>query len=341
MIYFENVDGRVCIVFPYLGRVLPARPISASNGPSECAARTRSATTSSSRCASSSRHRRRRRADRLSLQRRAAAAAQRHDFTGRISRDHFVQRVDGAVPTFCLVGGKWTTFRAFGDRRPTRRWRDLGGAHDRGHVELRHRRRRGFRRAAALETELVRRHSASTRSARRASRRRLRHRRRRGAGLLPRARRRPAARRRHRTTAAEIAFLTRSETRAARRHPAAPHALAITGALDTGLIEAIAARPGRRARLGRGAPRPRSRSSSRTSRTPRVDRGMLAERTTGKDLAMRMSTNARMNRLFTNGRCLDVAIDHGVCNEPSFLVGLEDMAASSTSWSPPGPTRSR
>lgn len=40
---------------------------------------------------------------------------------------------------------------------------------------------------------------------------------------------------------------------------------------------------------------------------------------------MRLSTVARMNRLFTDGGCLDVAIDHGVCNEPSFLVGLEDM----------------
>ncbi|MFN7168920.1 MAG: class I fructose-bisphosphate aldolase [Pannonibacter sp.] len=41
---------------------------------------------------------------------------------------------------------------------------------------------------------------------------------------------------------------------------------------------------------------------------------------------MRVSNKARMNRLFRNGGCLDVAIDHGVCNEPSFLVGLEDMA---------------
>ena len=32
-----------------------------------------------------------------------------------------------------------------------------------------------------------------------------------------------------------------------------------------------------------------------------------------------------MNRLFGNGRCLDVAVDHGVCNEPSFLDGLENM----------------
>ena len=42
---------------------------------------------------------------------------------------------------------------------------------------------------------------------------------------------------------------------------------------------------------------------------------------------MRVSAKARMNRLFTHGGCLDVAVDHGVCNEPSFLVGLEDMAA--------------
>ena len=41
---------------------------------------------------------------------------------------------------------------------------------------------------------------------------------------------------------------------------------------------------------------------------------------------MRLSTKARMNRLFNNGGCLDVAVDHGVCNEPGFLVGLEDMA---------------
>ena len=41
---------------------------------------------------------------------------------------------------------------------------------------------------------------------------------------------------------------------------------------------------------------------------------------------MRISSKARMNRMFTHGGCLDVAIDHGVCNEPGFMVGLEDMA---------------
>ncbi|MBU4531906.1 MAG: class I fructose-bisphosphate aldolase [Hoeflea sp.] len=40
---------------------------------------------------------------------------------------------------------------------------------------------------------------------------------------------------------------------------------------------------------------------------------------------MRLSQKARMNRMFTHGGCLDVALDHGVCNEPGFLKGLENM----------------
>tara|TARA_R110002020_G_scaffold109430_14_gene253106 strand:- start:2863 stop:3711 length:849 start_codon:yes stop_codon:yes gene_type:complete len=40
---------------------------------------------------------------------------------------------------------------------------------------------------------------------------------------------------------------------------------------------------------------------------------------------MYLTKKVRLNRLMNNGRCLDVAIDHGVCNEPSFLNGLEDM----------------
>lgn len=35
---------------------------------------------------------------------------------------------------------------------------------------------------------------------------------------------------------------------------------------------------------------------------------------------------ARLNRLFgADGRCLDVAVDHGLFGEPSFLIGIEDM----------------
>jgi fructose-bisphosphate aldolase, class I len=41
---------------------------------------------------------------------------------------------------------------------------------------------------------------------------------------------------------------------------------------------------------------------------------------------MYLAKKVRMNRLFGKGKCLDVAIDHGVCNEPSFLDGLEDIA---------------
>ena len=41
---------------------------------------------------------------------------------------------------------------------------------------------------------------------------------------------------------------------------------------------------------------------------------------------MRNSHKVRLNRLFnTSGKCLDVALDHGVFNEYSFLDGLEDI----------------
>lgn len=46
----------------------------------------------------------------------------------------------------------------------------------------------------------------------------------------------------------------------------------------------------------------------------------------------------RLNRfLAPDGRCLDVAIDHGVFNEPSFLEGLEDMPAVVRSLVAAGP----
>ena len=39
-----------------------------------------------------------------------------------------------------------------------------------------------------------------------------------------------------------------------------------------------------------------------------------------------MSVNPRLNRLFAqNGKCLQVALDHGVANEASFLPGMENM----------------
>ena len=39
-----------------------------------------------------------------------------------------------------------------------------------------------------------------------------------------------------------------------------------------------------------------------------------------------MSGKVRLHRLLNQGKCLDVAIDHGIANEPDFLIGLEDIA---------------
>ncbi len=52
---------------------------------------------------------------------------------------------------------------------------------------------------------------------------------------------------------------------------------------------------------------------------------------------MSVNHKVRMNRLFRQGKCLDVAIDHGIANEPDFLVGLEDMASVMTALIAAGP----
>ncbi len=36
---------------------------------------------------------------------------------------------------------------------------------------------------------------------------------------------------------------------------------------------------------------------------------------------MSKDKTARLNRLLNNGRCLDIALDHGVCNEPRSSAG--------------------
>ena len=41
------------------------------------------------------------------------------------------------------------------------------------------------------------------------------------------------------------------------------------------------------------------------------------------------SVEPRMRRLFAaDGRCLDVAVDHGFFGEPRFLSGIENLAAA-------------
>ena len=51
-------------------------------------------------------------------------------------------------------------------------------------------------------------------------------------------------------------------------------------------------------------------------------------------------SNPRINRLFgKSGNCFDVAIDHGMFNEASFLSGIESMPAAIEKIAQAGPTR--
>ena len=129
MIYFENVDGRVCIVFPYLGRVLLGSTDIRIDTPGAV------------RCEDDE-------VDYVlkSLSYVFPDIAVRHEqivyrysgvrplpksdesFTGSISRDHFVASIPGTPPVLCLVGGKWTTFRAFGEQTADDALRLLGMA---------------------------------------------------------------------------------------------------------------------------------------------------------------------------------------------------------------------
>jgi DhnA family fructose-bisphosphate aldolase class Ia len=48
--------------------------------------------------------------------------------------------------------------------------------------------------------------------------------------------------------------------------------------------------------------------------------------------------NPRLNRLFAaDGRCFDVAVDHGFFGEGSFLAGIEDMARTVATLVEAGP----
>jgi len=121
MMFFENIDGRVCIVFPYLGRVLLGSTDIRVEQPGDV------------RCEEDE-------VDYIlkslsyvfpDITVRPNDIVYRYsgvrplprseaNFTGSISRDHFVAEVPGPLPLLCLVGGKWTTFRAFGEQAADR-----------------------------------------------------------------------------------------------------------------------------------------------------------------------------------------------------------------------------
>jgi glycerol-3-phosphate dehydrogenase len=116
MIFFENSDGRICIVFPYLGNVLAG----STDIRVAAAARTRCETEERDYILD---------ALHLVFPKISVTTADvvfsfsgirplpksDHDFTGRISRGHSVERIEDDPPQLCMVGGKWTTFRAFAE----------------------------------------------------------------------------------------------------------------------------------------------------------------------------------------------------------------------------------
>jgi glycerol-3-phosphate dehydrogenase len=137
MIYYENSDGRVCILFPYLSNVLVGATDIRVNAPG----RTRCEEEETS----------------YILQSLAGVfpdinvspsqivfsysgirplPKSDQDFTGRISRGHLVKRLDGPIPQFCMVGGKWTTFRAFGEQATDDVLKELGKPRTRSTLDM-------------------------------------------------------------------------------------------------------------------------------------------------------------------------------------------------------------
>ena len=127
MLLFEHDDGRICVTFPYLGRVLVGSTDIRVDGP----ARVRCEEEETAYLLASLR--------RLlpgvdvapsdivfsysgirPLPRSDAA------FTGRIPRSYAVRKLDGDPPQFCMIGGKWTTFRAFAEHAADLVLQELG-----------------------------------------------------------------------------------------------------------------------------------------------------------------------------------------------------------------------
>jgi glycerol-3-phosphate dehydrogenase len=119
MIYYENEDGRICILFPYLGKVLVGSTDIRVDDPETV------------RCEQDERDYILQslsfvlpeitvRPEEVSFQFSGVRPlpASTDAFTGRIPRDHFctvLEATDGGPAVLCMIGGKWTTFRSFGE----------------------------------------------------------------------------------------------------------------------------------------------------------------------------------------------------------------------------------
>ena len=187
MIFFEHADGRVCIVFPYLGKVLAGSTDIRVDGAGARALRAGGARLHPRRAASRlSRHGRRAGARRLQLQRHPAAAAQRP----RIHRAHLAQpfRSPPRRRRAAILHGRRQVdhvprLRRADRRRGAGRTRPGAGGEHAGAGDRRRGRLSRSTGSAGSRTGRASRHRAR---ARRASRRSLRHARRGGAGLLRR-----------------------------------------------------------------------------------------------------------------------------------------------------------
>lgn len=117
MIFFENGDGRVCVVFPYLGKVLAgSTDIRVEKAERVyCTDEERDYILDALRGVFPSIPFN---AEQIIYTYSGIRPLPRsdHAFTGRISRGHMIRRINGAVPQFCMIGGKWTTFRAFAEQ---------------------------------------------------------------------------------------------------------------------------------------------------------------------------------------------------------------------------------
>jgi len=140
MVYYENEDGRICILFPYLGKVLIGSTDIRVDNPDEV------------RCEDDERS--------YILQSLAFVfpsitiaddeivfcfagvrplPASEDSFTGRIPRDHFCEFIEpcGYLPaTLCMIGGKWTTFRSFGELAADMALERLGQPRSKGTEDL-------------------------------------------------------------------------------------------------------------------------------------------------------------------------------------------------------------
>ncbi|MCJ8324218.1 MAG: glycerol-3-phosphate dehydrogenase/oxidase [Rhizobiales bacterium] len=121
MVYYENQEGRICILFPYFGNVLVGSTDLKLDDPegNKCEDFEREYILESLKF--------------VFPKIEIAASEILYSFsgvrplpqsdstvTGKISRDHYCKVVSKAegfeTPVLCMIGGKWTTFRAFGEQ---------------------------------------------------------------------------------------------------------------------------------------------------------------------------------------------------------------------------------